>query len=142
MSNLAAQLDRRHAESWIPDEPGDTIEGEFVRLDRGTTEYGAAAIAVIRTDDGSERAVWLLHAVLKQELGRVRPEPGERLAIRFDGRKTSTRGHSYAAYSVAVDREESAPSWEDIDDEPVPRGGEAAAVGASSNGQADDDLPF
>src|SRR5215210_3049859 len=134
MSNLAAQLDRRHTESWIPDEPGDTVEGEFLRLDRGTTEYGAAAIAVIRTDDGRERAIWLLHAVLKNELARVRPEPGERLAIRFDGRKRSAKGHNYAAYSVAVDREETAPSWEDIDDEPDPRGEPALASGSTNGG--------
>jgi hypothetical protein len=133
-SSLTDRLDRRHAESWIPGAPGEALEGEFVRLDRGQTEYGAAAIAVIRTDDGSERAVWLLHAVLKSELARVRPKPGERLAIRFDGRKKSAKGHSYAAYSVAVDREDSPPSWDEIDDEPDPR----------HNGAAEDadDLPF
>ena len=39
-STLEDRLDQGYPESWVPEQPGETIVGEFVRLDQGRTEYG------------------------------------------------------------------------------------------------------
>ena len=140
-STLEERLDQEFPESWVPDKPGETISGTFLRLERGRTDYGPAQIAVIRTADGSERGVWLLHAVLKAEMKRLRPEPGERVAIRYEGRKKSAAGSTYAHYKVAADRDETPPDWGELDDEFDPRG-EPAHAATSANGQGGDDIPF
>lgn len=106
--------DRECPESWIPTEEDALLIGEFVRLEQGQTVRGPAWIMILRTEDGCERSVWLLHTVLRNELARQRPRRGEVVLIRYDGRKANSAGQPYEAYQVLVDRQQPVPSWDAV----------------------------
>lgn len=129
-------------ETWIPEKNGDIIAGTFVRLDSGMTSFGMSPIVVIRTEDGQERSVWLLHEALRSQLNRIRPNTGDKLAILYLGKtevKTKTQGRAseYHNYRVTSDKATEESSWDSLlgsatiqttteDDVPV----------------SDDDIPF
>jgi hypothetical protein len=129
---LARLAEEELPEAWIPSAAGDTIVGEFVRLEQGPTVRGPAWIAVLKTEDG-ERSVWLLHVVLRNELARRRPESGELVLIKYLGKKESSAGQPYEGYRVLVDREQSVADWDAVagtsqegaDDAPVEAEGRA-----------------
>lgn len=136
---LAAKLDEGYPESWVAEKPGDQITGYVVRVERGHTTYGIKPILILRTDDGELRSVWVLNDVLANALRRLRPVPGERVAIRFDGKRTAknprpgTSGE-YNDFKVAVDRPEEASTidWDST------LGPEVEAVPVSET----DEVPF
>jgi hypothetical protein len=142
---LGERVRQERPESWIPSAEDPLLVGEFVRLERGRTSYGESPIVVLRTEDGQERAVWLLHAVLRNELGRLRPRVGEAVAIHYLGRKTSGAGQTYEAYRVEVDRIEEAADWDavagDAGEEP-PTSWSQAEEAELPTTDADDDIPF
>jgi hypothetical protein len=113
-ARLAAQADQELPESWIPSTEEPTIVGTFIRLEQGPTVRSLAWIAVLKTEDGRERSVWLLHTVLRNELARQRPEPGELVLIKYEGKKESSAGQPYESYRVLVDREQSVPDWDAV----------------------------
>jgi hypothetical protein len=120
VGRLAAMRERANdarPESWVPREPGEELAGELVRYERGETSYGRQIIAIIRTLDGTERACWLLHAVLLDEFAKAKPRPGELLLIRYEGKRENASGQPYAAYRLEVDREPVAPEWDAIGQE-------------------------
>ena len=128
-TRLREEASKDFPDAWIPSEQEPELSGIFERLSSGTTAYGKAWIAVFRMKDGTERAVWLLHTVLRNELARVKPAPGELVLIRWEGKKQSGSGSSYDSYRVVVDRPETEASWNEIstvaDFEPAaPAGGE------------------
>lgn len=136
-ARLAEQAERDFPESWIPSADDPQIIGEFVRLDRATTRRGEPApIVVLRTEDGAERGVWLLHIVLLDEFKRVRPKPGELVAVRYLGKKTSAAGQSYHGYRVVVDRTDQGVDWGALD-EPSEEG----LLDEPASDEADD-IPF
>lgn len=152
---MTAQADERVAvlrdrvradfpEAWIPEGEGDELIGYFQRIDYGNTSYGRCPIAVFADPTtGTERAVWLLHTVLRNELIRVRPAAGELVAIRYLGRREPTGGgQAYESYRVVVDRPASAVSWDDLatDDVPAPAA-ESAPLGDTGLA-GDDEIPF
>jgi hypothetical protein len=117
--NLERQASQEFPRSWVPSEGDPSIVGEFLRLEQGATSYGPARIVVLRTKDGTEKSVWLFHAVLRNEFSRVRPKVGELVAIRSLGKKQGAAGQTYEAYRVVAQRDEGAPDWDalDIDDD-------------------------
>lgn len=78
------------------------IFGRFLRLEQGNTDRGPCFIAVIEKTDSEgnetgegERNIWLFHTVLRDRLSRLRPRPGQLIAIRKDGKQASkTKGNS------------------------------------------------
>jgi hypothetical protein len=76
-ARLAALAEQDLPEPWIPSSDDPMIIGEFIRLEQGPTVHGPAWIVVLKTEDGKERSVWLLHTVLRNEFARHRPQPGE-----------------------------------------------------------------
>ena len=105
---LLEQLDKGYPPAWMPEKVGDTITGAFLRLESGMTKFGPAPVVVIGTDAG-ERSVFLFYESLKSAFRRAQPEPGERLAIRYEGEaevKNPTPGKAatFHDYRVAVDR--------------------------------------
>ncbi len=115
--NLERQAAQDFPKSWVPSESDPTIVGEFLRLEQGTTAYGPARIVVVRTKDGTEKSVWLFHAVLKNEFSRVRPKVGELVALRYLGKKQGAQGQNYEAYRVVAQRDEGAPDWDSLGSE-------------------------
>jgi hypothetical protein len=140
---LRERAKQEYPESWVPDQAGDEIAGELVRYSRGTTSYGEQVIAVLRTPEGVERSVWLLHAVLRGEFAKLRPKPGELVLIRYEGKRKSAAGNSYVSYRVEVGRDEPAPDWEALGAEPMPEPAEPISPAAPVEPRSDDgDIPF
>jgi hypothetical protein len=145
---LIDQVEQDPPKAWIPTDEEPLLVGTFVRLDRGTTAYGPTFIAVLRSEDDVEHAVWLIHAVLRNELKRLRPQPGELVAIRYLGKRRSANGHPYASYRVAVDRESSPIDWAALqDNEGDPSGWDALndpanAAAVVATALQSNDIPF
>ncbi|MEJ5370251.1 MAG: hypothetical protein WHT08_18220 [Bryobacteraceae bacterium] len=114
-------------ESWRP-EPGDVLVGTVLRYDVGHTAYGPVRTCTVRTDDGERVAIWLSSTVLLDLFKRERPQVGERIGLRYQGKHPE---HGYHRYRLIVDR-----------DEPLsfdPLGGEARVPAAAAE---DDTAPF
>lgn len=121
-----------------------TVTGRFVRLERSDYDpsYGKPWIAVFTDCEGmhqfngdavildpdAEYGLWLIHTMARVGLKELRPEVGERIAIRYDGRKASrtrkdSRGNpvEYHAYRFAAPDRPTEPaqevSWDTMDDE-------------------------
>lgn len=105
---LRAQLDR-DSESppdfWDPGVGGELF-GQFNGWSSGQTQRGdTIQIATVRTDTGERFSVWCFHKVLKSELARVDPQPGEAILIRREPDRENADGLAYRVYRVAVDRD-------------------------------------
>jgi hypothetical protein len=115
LRNAAALLDKDFPEAWIPQVEGDELVGVFARLEHGQTVRGPAWIVILTTEDGVERAVWLVHTALRNELQRQAPRPGEAVAIRYLGMKrTADDQNDFVAYRVAVDRDATSTDWSQV----------------------------
>jgi hypothetical protein len=98
------QHDDEYPPSWRP-EPGDVLIGTVVRVTEGETRYGTCSIAWIERADGSRASAWLTTKVLRDEWSDADPKPGEHVAIRYEGtRTTADGGTTYKVHRVAVDR--------------------------------------
>jgi hypothetical protein len=60
---------------------------------------GAYPVVTIRSEDGAEHAVHAFHSVLKRELARRHPKPGDPLAITYEGKKQGAK-YEYHSYQV------------------------------------------
>ncbi len=108
--DLEHRLSEDYPESRIPQGEGDTIIGTVVRYTSGTTQYGEADVVVLRTQDG-DRSVWLLSTVLRSQFGKLRPQVGERMGIRYGPERTSAAGNVYRDFRVEVERGERLPDF-------------------------------
>jgi hypothetical protein len=126
---LTTRVERSYPESVTFSEERPLLVGEFLRLDEGHTSYGPAKIAVLRTKDEREVGVWLLHTALKSAFARLRPKPGELVAIRYEGKRESAAGQTYDSYRVEIDRA---------------RGADWDALGAEADAEqeSEGDVPF
>lgn len=95
--DLDSQLDAV-TEAWRP-EPGEKLVGRVVELSEILGQYGVYPLVVLRTKDGSERAVHCFHSVIKAEIGRQKPAVGDMIAIKFLGK---IDGKDYESYKVRV----------------------------------------
>jgi hypothetical protein len=134
---LRERAEAARPESWRPDKPElehpNPLVGVLERVvdgpDRG---YGPTKIAELRDVDGRRSwAVWLLGHVLRSEfLERASaPQPGELVAIRYEGRKRRQFARvgdpsEYESYRVVVDRSERQNAAEKpmqaVDDDEIP----------------------
>lgn len=98
---------------WHP-EPGDRVEGELVKADERTA-FGKAAPTLFvlvppNFDDVHEHRYVVVRAagvILRNAVEQLRPQPGERVALKYEGkRKTSDGSREYAYYQMAVRRDE------------------------------------
>ncbi len=86
---------------WRPVE-GDKIEGTVVDIATGDGGYGPYPIVTVSTADGSEVAIHAFHQVLRGELARRRPKPGDQLRVVYLGQVTGKDGKSkYHSYRVS-----------------------------------------
>ncbi|MFC1530668.1 hypothetical protein ACFL5T_00180 [Gemmatimonadota bacterium] len=126
--------------SWKPQD-GDVIVGTVAGYQQGEGVYGPVTILLLDEEDregkptGDRVSVWLVHTMLWGEVRRLRPKPGERLAIR---RLSDNPNKSYKRYTVLVDRQNDqstswTPDWEKSDP--------ALAAGLRSNGSGPADSP-
>jgi hypothetical protein len=98
-------VDREFAEAWRPD-PGDKLVGEIVELGaRAGYDDELYPIVTIRQDNGVELAAHCFHTVLRNELAKLKPQVGQRIAVKYEGEVATANGRSrYHSYRVATDR--------------------------------------
>jgi hypothetical protein len=108
IEDLLEQLDKEPARGneWKPETEGDTILGTVSSFEHPKTKDGRfLPVLILETEDGPTR-VAVLHSVLKNELLERGVQAGDRLAIRYVGKKIAEKsGRSYVAYRVAVAEE-------------------------------------
>jgi hypothetical protein len=107
--DLNERLDH-YPEAWKP-EPGDKILGRVLSISVIESKFGGSyPLVELVTDDDTEIAVHGFHTVLKSELARVKPRPGDMLGIKFFGKDDKV---DYLRYRVLLERAE--PSSESVD---------------------------
>lgn len=136
---LAEKVEQGYPESWRP-EAGQTLVGVFQRLESGHTSYGPAWIAILSdVASGEERSVWLLHTALRNQFKRHAPAAGELVAIKYEGKATSSTGQKYDNWTVRVDRGEAAADWSKV---PGDADGPQSAAPTFEDFDPNDDVPF
>lgn len=114
---LEERLEQEYPESVILDEEKHTIIGKFVRVDTGPTSYGPQPIFVFELRNGQQVGLWGVHAVLRSQFARCRPQPGDIVGVRFLGEKQSGSGTTYKNYRVEKWAEggDATIDWSEID---------------------------
>lgn len=100
--DLEALLQHEPPTRWSP-EPGDGIEGDVVKVVE-TKAFGATAPTLfLLIDDGRLLTIRCGGVVLKGRLQEHRPAPGDRVALRFNGMRTSQSSRrEYADWSFGI----------------------------------------
>lgn len=123
MSDMMDRLDR-DAEPWKPS-PGDKLTGTVASVEIFTGQYGDYPLLLVVGDDGTENAVHAFHTVLRSELARKQPKPGDRIGIKYVGKDTEK---GYERYRVVLDSER-------------PAGVDWSQVARVADGELGDDTP-
>jgi len=120
--DLRRKLDEPRPESYRFETQGQELLGTVTGLDIGTTWEGERVriVVVDAGDDGPPHSVWLLHDALKSQMTRLRPQPGDRIGIRYNGKETGKSGRSYHSYTVVTDRQAAAFTWDETGTPSVP----------------------
>jgi hypothetical protein len=142
--------DEGFPESWQPESPDDEIVGTLARVTmQAPTSFGPAPVVELVLPGGARCSVWLFHTVLRRAFEREAPALGERLLIRWLGkRRPDGGGNAYDDYRLIVDRPENkgAPDWaamaqhyDDVQND-VARG--RGEPDTAPDAASDDDTPF
>ena len=108
---------------------GNTIVADFVRIDKANnTEYGDTFVMVVdgvsgdyedistnqagKIEAGKKYGLWLFHTALISQLKQAKPKPGERIAVKYRGKRQGEK-FAYHDYRVVVDRETDF-TWDDL----------------------------
>lgn len=137
---------------WDFDEDGIEVEGPFVRMGRGYTANGEKPFVVLEIDD-TERTIWLLHDVLRNQFAREvyrRPDKtihaGENVRIRqLEERESKSNvGRSYKNYRTDFLDGPVLAQTDIIGPPPEPTSEPQTEVEstATNGGGAADDIPF
>lgn len=101
--SLEDRLDAEPAAGWKP-EPGASVIGEIVSISTAPgTDWGPYPLIEIEKDDGTAVAVHAFHGVLKGELERLAPNEGDRIGIKYLGKKQGAK-QTYEVYNVVLER--------------------------------------
>ena len=102
-------------------EVGQMVIGHVVRYSEGLSEYGPYPILVVNDEDsGEDVSIHLFHFVLARKVMELRPVPGERVAVKYLGKKDGkdAKHDPYRIFHVKVDRVEEktpdsvSPNWD------------------------------
>jgi len=100
------EAQERVAQEWQPEE-GEILLGTLLYTQQITGEYGTTPIAMLEdADSGETVAVWLKHKILQREWEGRKPEPGDRIGIKYLGEESGKNG-KYHAYVLKVEHENS-----------------------------------
>jgi hypothetical protein len=96
---------------WEPT-PGDKVAGEVVQVQRFDSKFTGEEYPVVDlvTDPDTLAGVRIYgsRTVLGNELDRLQPQPGDRLAVKYIG-LVENKGVEYHSYRVVLDPAQSAP---------------------------------
>lgn len=143
-------MDLSYAQGWKP-EPGDVLVGEVTDISVGQSLYGGAyPIITVQPEDGGEPvAIHGFHTGLKARFLELKPKVGERLGVKYDGKRPlkSDNTKDVAVYIVKVDgrgaenvwAQMDAPTAEEVPDTDAPVAGDDFRHAKPDSG---DDIPF
>lgn len=101
---LEAKAAKPAAQVWQPSE-GDTLIGVISGSETVQHPmYGQQLQMLITTQAGEVVKVWL-NRWLRDNLRGQNAEQGDMIALRFDGKRTTTKGQSFNAYHLIVDKQ-------------------------------------
>lgn len=134
-----SNAEQGYAEGWRPSE-GDEITGTVADIDRGWSSQQDAyyPIVTLNPEDGGDPvAVHAFHASLKARLTDLKPAIGEKLFIRFVGKREQKNrpDRMVAVYQVKVYGRSTEQVWGAFEDAPK-------TVERTSDIPESDDLPF
>lgn len=126
MTDLTETLAIRTARGWRP-QPGETLEGTLVALEKREGDYGAYPCLIYRTDAGEYVAVHAFHSILKDEYAKLhavaqttgQPMIGRRHTVHYAGRQVSKnigpdgKPRQYESY-VVLDTTDGAPQASEL----------------------------
>jgi hypothetical protein len=136
--DLLGKLDQPRAESYRFAREGDVLAGTVRRVEMATDSAGARhPVVVLEAADGQLRSLWVFHDALLSQMRRLRPRPGDRIAVRYNGKRVSGTSRAYHDYDVVTDREAPGFDWDDSPAAPAP----AAAPGGGFEFASDVPLP-
>ena len=94
-ADLRKKLEQPRPESHKFTKRGEILAGTVLRLETGTTRDGDR-VPIVVLDTGGEvpRSVWVFHDALDSQLRKLRPQAGDRLMIRYNGKETSGTGQA------------------------------------------------
>lgn len=100
------------AEAWVPENPGEGIQGTVISVtDDMPDQYKAnetVPVVTIETADGTHYRIMGFHGVLRKEIRQHAPRVGDTFAVRYFGEKTLKtgpfKGKDFHHYRAAVRR--------------------------------------
>lgn len=125
MEDLKEKLDQKEKETaapeaWNPEQPGDTLLGTVVDIDRDAPgSHGPCDVATIVTPENEKKALWLSNKVLREAWEKKSPAPGDYVGIKFEGVKESNSGREYKLFSLVVEKNGEQDQPEDTGKEKV-----------------------
>ena len=138
---MSEEMNLETAEGWRPEE-GDTVIGTVVVVDAGWSDFknGYYPIITVQPDDGAPVAVHCFHDVLEKRVTDLRPEPGDTIGIKYQGkRKTKDGNREVAIYTVRVKGKSPVSVW---DTRLAPATAPAQSDIPATLDEGHDDIPF
>lgn len=91
------------APSWRWEQAGDGVEGTIITISSRIHDNHPEGypIVTVRQDNGEDLAIHAMATVLKNEFNDAGLRVGDRLAVIYDGQKTSRAGRNFNAFRVA-----------------------------------------
>jgi len=114
--DLLNEIEEDESEAWVPDGPGDGIQGVVYKTGTTRSEFHQGDEALrptvwLKTKDGDKFRVIGYSGVLKNELVNNDPKVGDLIAVKYFGTKKVKKGRwagkDYHHYGVVVKRAES-----------------------------------
>jgi len=87
--------------TWNPKAPGDTISGQVLSLERVEGRYGEQLVLEILDDKTGDTMHTFCPSMLESVLTKMNVGPGDRVKIRYEGRREGAR-HPYKFFAVSI----------------------------------------
>jgi hypothetical protein len=101
--DLAILLSHEPPTRWRP-EPGEVVTGILIKLEDKVAFGRTAPTLYLLLEDGRYATVRASGVVLRGGLDTLKPRTGEKVAVKFEGMRTSNEGRNYALHRIAVRR--------------------------------------
>lgn len=132
-ARINARLDAGYAPAWNPNR-GAKLIGRVLAIEHFTGgAYGTYPILTVQPFAGEPVSVHAFHQVLAGQLARARPQIGELVGIKYEGKVERDGAADYHAFRVVVDRPDVPFDWG-----PSEHAGEPDGPPAPD----EDDIPF
>lgn len=89
--------------AWKP-QPGEYVIGEVVAIRDVDTDLGKSRVVELVNEDNGELVAVFMTTMLQERFQDYGIVPGERIALKYHGRKQNAKGREYHHWTVLVDR--------------------------------------